>query len=84
MPHTHGGPTDCTNLCCLCRRHHRLKTHAHGWLHVMTPDGVLTVTTPGGITRTSRPPGSRHGLRELLRIPPRHRPMIDDGEPPPF
>jgi hypothetical protein len=23
-----GGPTDCANLCCLCRRHHRMKTHA--------------------------------------------------------
>ena len=29
-------PTDCANLCCLCRRHHRLKTHAPGWRFVMT------------------------------------------------
>jgi hypothetical protein len=57
--HACGGQTDCTNLCCLCRRHHRLKTHAPGWLHVMTPDGVLSVTTPSGVTRTSRPPGLR-------------------------
>jgi hypothetical protein len=57
VPHACGGPTDCTNLCCLCRRHHRLKTHAPGWTYVMTPDGVLTVTTPSGVTRISRPPG---------------------------
>jgi hypothetical protein len=57
IPHGDGGPTDCANLCCLCRRHHRLKTHAHGWRFVMCPDGVLSVTTPSGITRTTRPPG---------------------------
>ncbi len=26
--HDRGGATDCANLCTLCRRHHRLKTHA--------------------------------------------------------
>ena len=57
VAHAEGGATDCANLCCLCRRHHRLKTHARGWRYVMTPDGVLTVTTPSGITRVSRPPG---------------------------
>ncbi|MGY1781712.1 hypothetical protein ACI8AR_15315, partial [Geodermatophilus sp. SYSU D01036] len=25
IPHAHGGTTDCANLCCLCRSHHRLK-----------------------------------------------------------
>jgi hypothetical protein len=30
LPHTDGGQTDCANLCCLCRRHHRLKTFAPG------------------------------------------------------
>jgi hypothetical protein len=84
IAHARGGATDCANLCCLCRRHHRLKTHASGWYHVMTPDGVLSVTTPSGITRTSRPPGMGLGIRELLRIPPERRPVPDDGEPPPF
>ena len=46
VAHAEGGETDCANLCCLCRRHHRLKTHARGWRYVMTPDGILTVTTP--------------------------------------
>ena len=44
----------------VCRRHHRLKTHASGWLYAMTPDGVLSVPTPSGVTRTSRPPGCHH------------------------
>jgi hypothetical protein len=59
IPHAAGGPTDCVNLCCLCRRHHRLKTFAPHWSFVMTDDGVLTVTTPSGVTRTTRPPGLR-------------------------
>ncbi|SHG30936.1 HNH endonuclease signature motif containing protein [Geodermatophilus nigrescens] len=59
IPHAHGGKTDCANLCCLCRSHHRLKTFARGWHFSMSPDGVLTVTTPSGITRTTRPPGMR-------------------------
>ncbi|MGY1744278.1 DUF222 domain-containing protein [Blastococcus sp. SYSU D00695] len=62
VPHACGGPTDCANLCCLCRSHHRLKTFARGWRFEMADDGTLTVTTPSGITRTTRPPG--------LRLPP--------------
>ena len=53
-----GGATDCDNLCCLCRRHHRLKTHAPGWLFRLDPDGALYVTAPSGVTRISRPPGA--------------------------
>jgi Domain of unknown function (DUF222) len=29
------------NLACLCRRHHRLKTHGH-WSLAMSPDGICT------------------------------------------
>ncbi|SDF82391.1 protein of unknown function [Blastococcus aurantiacus] len=70
LPHEDGGRTTCENLCCLCRRHHRLKTHAAGWRFTMTADGTLTVRTPSGVTRATRPPG--------LRIPE------PDDEPPPF
>ena len=59
IPHSCGGETSCTNLCCLCRTDHRLKTFAPGWTFVMEPDGTLHVTTPSGITRTTRPPGLR-------------------------
>jgi hypothetical protein len=35
------GPSVLANLACLCRRHHRLKTHSH-WSLAMAPDGVCT------------------------------------------
>jgi hypothetical protein len=75
VPHGAGGPTSCANLCCLCRRHHRLKTHAPGWRFVMTPDGLLSVTTPSGVTRTTRPPGLTN---------PAGSPPLPDDDPPPF
>jgi hypothetical protein len=74
------GATDCDNLCCLCRRHHRLKTHAPGWRFVLTRDGRLEVTTPSGITRTTRPPGLR-GRIEQRALP---APPPPPQEPPPF
>ncbi len=55
-PTTAAARPDCANLCTLCRRHHRLKTHAPGWRFAMTADGMLSVTTPSGITRTTRRP----------------------------
>src|SRR5688572_12000420 len=77
------GATDCVNLCCLCRRHHRLKTHAPGWRFVLTGDGRLRVTTPSGITRTTRPPGLRDRIEQrALPAPP--PPAAPPEEPPPF
>jgi hypothetical protein len=76
LPHAQGGPTDCANLCCLCRSHHRLKTFARGWRFEMSADGVLSVTTPSGITRTTRPPGMRPP-------PPAPDPPPDGTGPPP-
>ena len=74
LAHADGGQTACENLCCLCRRHHRLKTHAPGWRYTMTADGTLTVTTPSGITRITRPPG--------LHDPA--QPLSADRDPAPF
>ncbi|MCZ2848895.1 HNH endonuclease signature motif containing protein [Modestobacter sp. VKM Ac-2978] len=80
--HRDGGATDCTNLCCLCRRHHRLKTHAPRWRFTMTDDGVLSVTTPSGVTRTTRPPGLHtSAVRHLVGS---GGPPSDDEDPPPF
>jgi hypothetical protein len=77
IAHAEGGDTCCTNLCCLCRSHHRLKTFARGWTFRMDPDGTLHVTSPSGVTRTTRPPGL---------TPPEPEPPPDDqpDEPPPF
>jgi hypothetical protein len=84
--HSDGGATDCANLCCLCRRHHRLKTHAPGWRFTMSTDGVLSVTTPSGVTRTTRPPGLRlpagQQSTRLRRVPTGAPP--DAHDPPPF
>jgi len=74
--HSAGGTTTCTNLCCLCRHHHRLKTHAKDWLFRMDPDGTLHVTSPAGITRTTRPAD--------LRPPPPAAPPPPEPDPPPF
>ncbi len=77
LPHACGGATDCDNLCCLCRRHHRLKTHARGWAFRLHPDGTLEVTSPSGITRITRPPGMHARASVAGPAPP-------DDDPPPF
>ncbi|SFO72211.1 protein of unknown function [Geodermatophilus dictyosporus] len=82
VPHACGGATDCANLCCLCRSHHRLKTLAPGWRFTMSPDGVLIVTTPSGITRTTRPLGMRPPPGT---VPPPPPPALGpDDQLPPF
>ena len=83
VAHAEGGETDCANLCCLCRRHHRLKTHARGWRYVMTPDGILTVTTPSGVPRVSRPPGMSTGEDSVPRVISERRPR-SGPDPPPY
>ncbi|WP_091150773.1 HNH endonuclease signature motif containing protein [Geodermatophilus africanus] len=86
IPHAHGGATDCANLCCLCRSHHRLKTLARGWRFVMDDDGTLHVTTPSGVTRTTRPPGMRPPAPDPPERngAPRWPPPPQDADPPPF
>ncbi|MGY1724029.1 DUF222 domain-containing protein [Blastococcus sp. SYSU DS0533] len=73
--HADGGPTDCWNLCCLCRRHHRIKTFARGWSFTLHPDGQLVVRTPSGVSRTTRPPGWCHD-------PEPDPPWLDEQAPP--
>ena len=82
--HGDGGTTDCANLCCLCRSHHRLKTFAPGWRFRMDDDGALHVTTPTGVTRTTRPPGLRPPPPPLEPVVEPPSPTPPDDEPPPF
>lgn len=75
IAHGDGGPTDCWNLCCLCRRHHRIKTFARGWRFELLRDGRLIVRTPSGVSRISRPPGWCHD-------PEPDPPWFDEMAPP--
>jgi hypothetical protein len=51
------GPTCASNLGCLCRKHHLLKTF-WGWLVRQLPDGTMIWTSPSGQTYSTHP-GSR-------------------------
>jgi hypothetical protein len=52
------GPTHPSNLACLCRKHHLLKTFWTGWNDRQHPDGTIVWTSPTGNTYTTAP-GSR-------------------------
>jgi hypothetical protein len=52
-----GGLTHPSNLRCLCRKHHLLKTF-HRWCDRQDPDGTIEWTSPAGATYTTHP-GSR-------------------------
>jgi hypothetical protein len=75
IAHADGGPTDCWNLCCLCRRHHRIKTFARDWHFQLLADGRLIVRTPSGVSRITRPPG---WCEDVEPDPP----WIDEEAPP--
>ena len=49
------GDTSARNCCCLCRRHHRLKTFG-GWTVQLQPDGSCLWTSPCGRQFVSDPP----------------------------
>ena len=51
------GPTQASNLKCLCRKHHLLKTFGD-WRDQQWPDGTVVWTSPHGRTYTTHP-GSR-------------------------
>ncbi|HET9877318.1 MAG TPA: DUF222 domain-containing protein [Mycobacterium sp.] len=57
IPYGVGGLTHPSNLKCLCRKHHLLKTF-WGWQDKQLPDGAVIWTSPSGQTHTSYP-GSR-------------------------
>ena len=52
------GPTCASNLTCLCRKHHLLKTFwagRRGWRDEQLPDGTVIWTDPHGQTHLTRP-----------------------------
>jgi hypothetical protein len=54
IPHGDGGPTHASNLKCLCRLHHLIKTF-WGWRDQQLPDGTLIWTAPSGHTYVTTP-----------------------------
>ncbi|MEU0495110.1 HNH endonuclease signature motif containing protein [Mycobacterium sp. NPDC006124] len=61
------GPTAASNLTCLCRQHHLLKTFwggQRGWRERQLDDGTILWTAPDGRTHTTTP-GSRLLFPEL-------------------
>jgi hypothetical protein len=54
IPHADGGPTHASNLKCLCRLHHLIKTF-WGWRDQQLPDGTLIWIAPSGHTYVTTP-----------------------------
>ncbi|WP_394328645.1 HNH endonuclease signature motif containing protein, partial [Mycobacterium avium] len=54
IPYAQGGPTHPSNLKCLCRGHHLLKTF-WGWRDRQLPDGTVIWTLPDGDTYVTTP-----------------------------
>lgn len=61
IPFGDGGPTHPSNLACLCRFHHLVKTFwvgENGWREVQLADGTIEWTSPGGLVYITRPGGA--------------------------
>jgi hypothetical protein len=74
VPIDQGGPpgqTSTDNLACLCRLHHRMKTHG-GWNYQMTHPGVFLWTSPHG-HRYLRDASGTTDLTPAAVDPPRRR-----------
>ena len=69
VPHSQGGTTCSCNIAPLCRRHHRLKTHAVGWSYTVLDSGTYLWRSP-------------HGYR-FLRDHTGTRDVTDDAPPRP-
>lgn len=54
IPYSQGGPTHASNLKCLCRTHHLVKTF-WGWAEQQLPDATLILTSPAGQTYVTTP-----------------------------
>ncbi|MCZ8377521.1 DUF222 domain-containing protein [Mycobacterium sp. CPCC 205372] len=54
IPYSQGGPTQTSNLKCLCRLHHLIKTF-WGWRDRQQCDGTVIWTSPAGQTYVTKP-----------------------------
>jgi hypothetical protein len=75
------GLTHASNLKCLCRKHHLLKTFWTAWRDEQRPDGTVIWTSPTGQTYTTHP-GSRL-LFPTLCLPTGELPAAPTVHPPP-
>lgn len=73
------GATSLENSCCLCRRHHRLKTHAPGWSLSIAANGTTSWTTPTGRTITTAPADHRPTVE-----PADTQQVVPEDDIPPF
>jgi hypothetical protein len=74
------GLTHPSNLKCLCRKHHLLKTFWTAWREVQWRDGTIVWTSPSGQTYVTRP-GSRL-LFPALCLPTGELPTVPPAYPP--
>ena len=85
VPFQHGDPgagglTVESNLVCLCRAHHRLKTFT-GWSYTLMPDGLLQITTDADHLLFTSPTGPLAHARYQRE----QKHTTDSGhDPPPF
>jgi hypothetical protein len=66
VPHAAGGVTCSCNLAPLCRRHHRLKTHAIGWTYTVLDPGTYLWSSPHGYQFLR----DHHGTSDVTHDPP--------------
>lgn len=78
VPHAAGGHTHASNLKCVCRKHHLMKTF-WGWRDEQLPDGTVIWTLPGGQRYVTTPgsallfPSLCVPTGKLPKLAPRHR-----------
>jgi hypothetical protein len=81
IPYDAGGLTHASNLKCLCRKHHLLKTFWTAWRDEQLRDGTVTWTSPTGQKYVTRP-GSRL-LFPALCLPTGELPTVPTAYRPP-
>ena len=69
IAHADGGPTCSCNLAPLCRRHHRLKTHAT-WTYTSVSPGTYLWSSPHGYQFLRDHHGTRDVTVDRPRVPP--------------